>query len=212
MADNVTTPLTDGTVFKTKETASNGHMPGHVLYDSAEAEVLGTVTASPTANTVLGRLKDLLSLIVLAAGTNIIGKVGIDQTTDGTTNLVAAKQNGTWNVAHGKTIKTVSGSLTADTDVIAAVTSKRIKVIAYSLITTGVNATTAIFKSNGTAGTELWRVALQAPAASSMFGANLAVPAPSFLFATVVGEKLTLDVSSADTIHYSIAYFDDDAS
>lgn len=34
----------------------------------------------------------------LPAGTNIIGKFGIDQTADGTTNLVAAKQNGTWTV------------------------------------------------------------------------------------------------------------------
>lgn len=49
----------------------------HNLVDTANAEVLGTVTALPTANTVLGRLKDLLSLIVLvgrnalyATGTN----------------------------------------------------------------------------------------------------------------------------------------------
>jgi hypothetical protein len=32
-------------------------MVGHVLYDEAEAEVLGKVTASPATNTVLGRLK-----------------------------------------------------------------------------------------------------------------------------------------------------------
>ena len=111
-----------------------------------------------------------------------------------------------------KTIKTVSGSLAADTDVIAAVTSKRIKVISYSIITTGINANAAIFKSNGTGGTELWRVILQAPAAASVYGANLAIAAPSFLFATVAGEKLTLDVGNADTVHYSIAYFDDDAT
>lgn len=34
----------------------------------------------------------------LIAGSAIIGKVGIDQTTDGTTNLVAAKQSGSFNV------------------------------------------------------------------------------------------------------------------
>jgi len=50
---------------------------------------VGEVQASPTANTVLGRLKDLLTGIVLAAGTNLIGKVGIDQTTPGTTNKVS---------------------------------------------------------------------------------------------------------------------------
>jgi hypothetical protein len=51
----------------------------------------GAVTASPTANTLLARLKDILSLTVLAAGTNLIGKVGIDQTTPGTTDSVTVK-------------------------------------------------------------------------------------------------------------------------
>lgn len=113
---------------------------------------------------------------------------------------------------HGRTLKTVSGSLTADTDVIAAVTSKRLKVYAYSLITTDNTGTTPLFKSNGTAGTELWRVYLKGPDASTPFGANLAVTPPAFLFATAAGEKLTVDVGSAATIHYSIAYWDDDAS
>lgn len=36
---------------------------------------IGAVTASPTANTVLARLKALLTGIVLAAGTAVIGKV-----------------------------------------------------------------------------------------------------------------------------------------
>lgn len=39
-------------------------------------------------------------------GTNVIGKVGIDQTTDGTTNLVASKQSGTWTVQPGNTANT----------------------------------------------------------------------------------------------------------
>jgi len=188
---------------------SGKYYPGHILYDEAASEVLGQVGSSPASNTVLGRLKDLLSLIVLAAGTNIIGKVGIDQTTPGTTNKVSIGTDGT--VGHGKTIKSVSGSITATTDIVAAVTSKRIKVIAYSVISTGLTAADYIFKSN--ASTEVWRVAAQAPASGSMFGANLATSAPSFLFATVAGEKLTLTFSTgSDTIKYAVTYFDDDAS
>ncbi len=52
------------------------------------AALIGEVQASPTANTVLDRLKALLTGIVIAAGSAIIGKVGIDQTTPGTTNGV----------------------------------------------------------------------------------------------------------------------------
>jgi hypothetical protein len=148
----------------------------------------GEVQATPTANTVLARLKDLLTGIVLAAGTNLIGNVG-----------------------HGKTIKTYSATISADTDIVAAVTSKRIKVIAYSITTNITTEQLVIFKSNGTGGTELWRVDLQAISGGVM-GANLATSAPSFLFGTVAGEKLTADVSAATAIHISIAYFDDDAS
>lgn len=55
----------------------------------ATSAQIGEVQASPTANTVLDRLKSLLTGIVLSAGTALIGKVGFDQTTPGTTNAVA---------------------------------------------------------------------------------------------------------------------------
>ena len=61
MTDNVTTPIPAGTKFKAKDFGANGYGPARILYDEAEAEVLGRVTASPTANTVLGRLKDISS-------------------------------------------------------------------------------------------------------------------------------------------------------
>lgn len=127
-------------------------------------------------------------------------------------NGQALKANSAPVVQAALVLKTVSGTLTADTDVIAAVTSKRIKVVAYSIITTGTSANALIFKSNGTAGTELWRLFLQAPTASSVFGANLAMSLPSYLFATVAGEKLTIDVGNTDAVHYSITYTDDDAT
>lgn len=113
---------------------------------------------------------------------------------------------------HGKTLKTYSGTFSTDTDVIAAVTGKRIKVYAYSVINTSNTAETPLFKSGGTSGTELWRVHTKGPAADTPFGANLAVTPPAFIFATVAGEKLTVDVNAGATLHVSLAYFDDDAS
>lgn len=125
---------------------------------------------------------------------------------------LVALLKGIWSkLATVKTIKTVSGSLAADTDVITAVANKRLKIIAYSLTSQGTNQNTIIFKSNGVGGTELWRLSLQAVAGATT-GANLSIKSPDFIFATVAGEKLTMDVSQVDTIHYSITYFDDDAS
>jgi hypothetical protein len=53
------------------------------------ATQLGEVQATPTSNTVLDRLKAILTGTILAAGSAIIGKVGIDQTTPGTTDSVS---------------------------------------------------------------------------------------------------------------------------
>jgi len=73
--------------------------------------LIGAVTASPTENTLLERLKaietTLLTLVVLGAGNNLIGKVGIDQTTPGTTNGVSRTKGGLLN----------SGVLSADTQI-----------------------------------------------------------------------------------------------
>jgi hypothetical protein len=56
---------------------------------------MGTVTASPTANTLLDRVKALLTGTILAAGSAIIGKVSIDQVTSGANIVVSTTQSST---------------------------------------------------------------------------------------------------------------------
>lgn len=60
---------------------------GTLLLEASFNTRIGEVQAAPTANTVLGRLKDLLTGIVLAAGSAVIGKVRLvtatgDEVTD----------------------------------------------------------------------------------------------------------------------------------
>lgn len=87
------------------------------------ATILGAVTASPVSNSIGDRLKALLTGIVLAAGTAIIGKVGIDQTTPGTTNAVAITRfTGAANFATGQ----ITTSTTAATFVIARATRRSV--------------------------------------------------------------------------------------
>lgn len=64
--------------------------------DVAEGAVADAIVAAGAVGSLSAKLRrttqgleDLKSLIVLAAGSAIIGKIGIDQTTPGTTNLVA---------------------------------------------------------------------------------------------------------------------------
>lgn len=75
--------------------------------------VMGEVQASPTANTVLDRLKALLTGIVIATGSAIIGRVGIDQTTPGTTNKVSVGSDVVHTIIDSGA-STVTGSVTAN--------------------------------------------------------------------------------------------------
>ncbi len=101
------------------------------ITDANGVDSIGEVQASPTSYTVLARLKDLLTDIVLAAGTAVLGKVGHDKT----------------GIGHG--IKTVT---TAGTDVVlAASTDAKVVIIqaqtdntgAIAVGSSGVDATVA---------------------------------------------------------------------
>lgn len=142
------------------------------------------------------------------------------QLVDGSGNVIGSTSNAldiniksgnptSINITTGKTIKTVTGTVSADTDIVAAVPTKRIKVFAFSLVSASTTANTITFQSD--ASTALWTTPLQSISAT-MTGSNLATAVPSFLFATVAGEKLTLDVSAAQSVTYNVSYWDDDTT
>lgn len=141
---------------------------------------------------------------LLAAGDALIGRVKISDGTD----VALVDANG--NLSGTRTIKTVTGTISATTDVVAAVTSKRIKVFYYKLFTASTTSVTVTAQSN--ASTALDTTPLQAPAANSLFGANVTVSPPDFLFATVAGQKLTLNLSGSISVIYTLSYWDDDAT
>lgn len=113
MTDNVTTPLPGSTKFKTKDTGANGHLPGHVLYDSAEAEVLGLVTASPGATTLLGRLKSIADSVAgsLTVGSHAVTNTHLTNFGSGEYETVAASQTAQVLGATGATGDYISGIL-----------------------------------------------------------------------------------------------------
>jgi hypothetical protein len=79
-----------------------------ITYVDGIEGVLGAAVALPSANTIAARLKDLLTGIVLSGGTNVIGKVGIDQTSG--QNLVQI--GGTITPTHS-TVTVGTSSITA---------------------------------------------------------------------------------------------------
>src|ERR671922_1362407 len=63
--------------------ATSTNQATQITLETAIRDRIGEVQASPTSNTVLDRLKALLTGIVLAAGANRIGKVTVRASSDG---------------------------------------------------------------------------------------------------------------------------------
>lgn len=109
-----------------------------------------------------------------------------------------------------KTILSVTGSTSSNAQIIAAVTSKRIKVVACEAYTAYSTGTITPIFTDGNGGTTLWTRPMQA-ISSAIAGAVAATSAPSWLFGTTAGNPLYLN-PNGQTVYYNISYFADDAS
>jgi hypothetical protein len=86
MADNFPTPVAAATSFATKD-IGGVHYPKNLITDQTGADAIGAVTASPAANTLLGRLKAIYDEIVARLPTlgpkAASGSVSVAPTNDG---------------------------------------------------------------------------------------------------------------------------------
>jgi len=114
------------------------------------------------------------------AGTNIIGKVGIDQTTPGTTNAVSLQYGSTASVADpcqtATKVYTPINTVTANNTIIAGVSAKK-KYICYIFIYPGAAVNFAVYQA--TTGTSC------ATAAADIFGGH--TTATGFLATATAG-------------------------
>lgn len=106
-------------------------------------------------------------------------------------------------------LKVITGTISATSSIIPAVPGKRLKIQSYALFTESVNTVVVQFKS-ATNGTTIWTVPLQA-IAGTVFGANLSTQYPGFLFATISGQLLEINLSINSAVTYSITYWDQDS-
>lgn len=150
---------------------------------------LGEVQASPTSNTVLDRLKQLLTGIVLAAGTNLIGRTSASPETStvysGTTALTPK-------------FAKIAASSSGNNTIVAAVTGKKIRVLAYNFMANG--AVNAKFQ-DGAGGTDL--TGLKYCAAN---GGICAPFNPAGWFETSSDTLLNLNLSGAVAVGGELTY------
>ena len=212
----------DGTNPQAIKTDASGELQVDVL--TLPNVTIGTMAALVAGTANIGDV-DVLTVngVAPAFGSGVRGST-VQRVTIATDDVVPASQSGTWNVGissgsntiggvtlvnTGATPKSAGGTVASsgNNTLIAAVTSKKIKVVAFSLTTTASTSTTCIFQS-GAGGTELWRVILLPPT-GGMAGANLATALPSWLFETAVTTLLNLNLSAANTIHWSVSYIEE---
>ena len=176
------------------------------------SSTLVTAQLSPAASVVTVHISPSGSLATVSlsstrvTATIIAGQTAVaaDVGATGATVLRVVQANGA-----GRTLTGSTGSLTATNGVITLTPSNRVKVYAFSLTTTSATEVTCIFHSGSVAnGLELWRCTLMAPAGANS-GANLTVTPPAFLFQSRSGTSVSLSLSSAVLVHYSVSYFDE---
>jgi hypothetical protein len=170
----------------------------------------GTMTVSGITNRI-----DVQRVFNVVDGTMTVSGAVTANAGSGTMAVYFSPSEPTVKVKDTYATSIVSGTASGSTSAVSASgativspeAGRRIKVYALQLTTTAQVHLTAKFTNGaGTSPTEFWRYALQAPSAG-ISGANLAVTPPGFIFATGVGETLSLVLDSASLVHYSVAYF-----
>lgn len=124
MADDFTTPVADGKTFAAKEIAAKLY-PWNLLADGAGADAMGLVTASPAANTLLGRLKEIADAITTMDG-HVDGLEGLATTlnglVDGLEALGAAQATAALQTSGNATLTNIAGYLDTVEALLAAAT------------------------------------------------------------------------------------------
>ena len=192
-------------------TADDGVLPlvidanGYLLVNMT----VGTLTLTSTASTITNAVSNPVNVsLTNTAVTASLSNTAVTASLSNTA-VTASLANSGVTVSIGRTLTGSTGSLTATNGSISVTPSTKIKVYAFSLTTTSATEVTAVFNSGGVAnGLELWRATLMAPAGANS-GANLAVTPPAFLFASRTGTAVSLSLSSAVLVHYSISYFEE---
>lgn len=106
-----------------------------------------------------------------------------------------------------------SGGTTSGVTLISPSANYNFKVFAYALQTTAIAANVWRFANgSGASQTEFWRpLIISSETTSTPKGANLAVPPPSYLFATGTSTTLVLHSDAGSLVHYSVSYIKESA-
>lgn len=153
--------------------------------------VTGTVTPSTTASTITNAVGNPVNVSLTSTAVSISTSVTYSTL-----------------ILNSKTLTGSSGSISATWTSIFTPATKA-KIYAFSFTTTSTSEVTVIICDGAFADAkEKWRITLLAPSGASA-GANLAIPPPAFLFGSRSTSAVTISLSTAVLVHYSLSLFDE---
>lgn len=167
---------------------------------------VGTVSLSTTGVTITNAVGNPAN--VSLTNTKVtIESTGLNVTLTATA-VTASLANSGVTISIARTITGSTGSTTLTFTTLYTPTNKA-KIVAFSLTTTSASEVLVVI-GDGTVANfrEKWRCTLMAPAGANS-GANLAASAPGYLFETRTASAVTISLSTAVLVHYSISLFDE---
>lgn len=193
----VTTALSSTVV-----TVANG---AGVLNVNVATITIGTITLSTTGSTITNAVGNPVNVSLTSTAVT----ASLSSTLVTVANITTVTASLSTIPIVGRTLTSTSGSFNATSATLSVTPTNRAKVYGFSLTTLSTSSVICIFFSGGGAtALELWRVVLQAPTGANV-GANLAIDPPAFLFASRTASAVSLSLSTAALVHYSISYFDE---
>lgn len=200
LAGNLCVNMTVGTVSlsSTASTITNAAgNPVNVALTQTVVSVTLPAALSTTASTINNAVGNPVNVSLTSTAVTIANTAGTVTNSVSTIAIV------------GRTLTGSTGSLSATYGTISITPTNKAKVYAFSLTTTSASEVTCIFCTGAfTSSMELWRVTLMAPAGTNA-GANLAISPPAWLFASRSASAVSLSLSTAVLVHYTISYFDE---
>lgn len=161
-----------------------------------------TAQISATSSVVTAHLSPTTTRVSVTMITGVNGvSAGVGASDSGTQRIVLANDM-------GRTLTGATGSISATWTSIFT-PSNKCKVYAFSFTTTSASEVTVIVADGAfTTAKEKWRATLMAPAGASA-GANLAVAPPAYIFSSRSTSAITISLSTAVLVHYSLSFFDE---
>lgn len=194
----------------TKVTVESAGLAVNATLTNTKVTVDNTVAVNATLTSTAVTVSNGAGVLNVNVATATLGTVTVSGSVSLSSTAVTVSNTPTVGAIQllSKTLTGVTGSVSATWTSVFTPTNKA-KIFAFSLTTTSASEVIVLICDGAFANAkEKWRATLMAPSGANS-GANLAVSPPGHLFATRSTSAVTISLSTAVLVHYSLSFYDE---